>query len=56
MASGMGFSTAQAYGAVFVFEAVGLLVSLFFLQRVVVTAFRKEVRSFPAMAAEAMDF
>ena len=56
LASGMGLSTAQAYGAVFIFEAAGLLLSLVFLQRVVVAAFRQEVQSFTAMAADAMDF
>jgi len=56
MASGLGLTTAQAYGAVFVFEATGLLISLAFLQRVVVAAFRQEVQSFTAIATESMDF
>ncbi len=56
MASGLGLTTAQAYGAVFVFEATGLLISLVFLQRVVVAAFRQEVQSFTAIATESMDF
>ena len=56
LASGLGFSTAQAYAAVFAFEATGLLISLIFLQRVVVAAFRQDVQSFGVIATEAMDY
>jgi MFS transporter, BCD family, chlorophyll transporter len=50
-----GATTAQAYGGVFLLEGLGVLLALFFLARVGVQTFRREVASFGALAAQAMD-
>ena len=51
----LGANAAQAYAGVFAFEGLGVLVAVFLLSRVGVAAFRKEVASFGALTAEAMD-
>ena len=51
----LGATAAQAYAAVFALEGLGVLLSLLFLARVGVQSFRREVGSFGALAAEAMD-
>jgi BCD family chlorophyll transporter-like MFS transporter len=50
-----GAAPGQAYAGVFVIEGLGVLLSLFFLARVGVQAFRHEVGAFGGLAAEAMD-
>ncbi len=50
-----GATVAQAYAGVFVLEGLGVLLSLFFLSRVGVQAFRREVGSFGTLAAQTMD-
>ncbi len=50
-----GATPGQAYAGVFVLEGLGVLLALFFLARVGVQSFRREVSSFGALAAEAMD-
>jgi BCD family chlorophyll transporter-like MFS transporter len=51
----LGATPAQAYAGVFALEGLGVLLSLVFLARVGLPAFRREVGSFGALAAEAMD-
>jgi hypothetical protein len=51
----LGLTAGQAYAGVFLFEGLGLLLSLAFLARLGVGAFRHEVASFGSLAAEAMD-
>lgn len=51
----LGTNSAQAYGAVFAVEGFGILLSILFLTRVGVLAFRREVETFGTVAAEAMD-
>ena len=51
----LGANAGQAYAAVFVLEGLGVLLALFFLARVGVKSFRREVASFGTLAAEAMD-
>jgi hypothetical protein len=51
----LGATPAEAYAGVFLLEGLGVLLSVLFLARVGVQAFRREVGSFGALAAEAMD-
>jgi BCD family chlorophyll transporter-like MFS transporter len=50
-----GATAGQGYGTIFILEAIGLLISLYFLRRVVVVDFHQEVVSFGTLATEAMD-
>ena len=51
----IGASPGQAYGTVFAFEAIGMLVAILILSRVVVQGFQHEVGSFDKLAAEAIE-
>jgi BCD family chlorophyll transporter-like MFS transporter len=51
----LGAGPAQAYAGVFAAEGLGVLLAVYLLSRVGVAAFRHEVASFGALAAEAMD-
>ncbi|NIM93266.1 MAG: MFS transporter [Anaerolineales bacterium] len=53
--SELGATAAQGYGAVFAIEMFVIFVSIFFLRRVAVKDFQREVVSLGAFAAEAMD-
>jgi BCD family chlorophyll transporter-like MFS transporter len=55
MVSAMGASPGQAYGAVFAFEGLGLLLAFVLLRGVAVERFEQEISSFSTLAAEAMD-
>ncbi len=51
----IGAAPGQAYGTVFAFEAIGMLVAILILSRVVVQGFQHEVGSFGNLAAEAIE-
>ncbi|MEK7327292.1 MAG: PucC family protein, partial [Chloroflexota bacterium] len=51
----VGAPAAQAYAGVFALEAVGIALSIFFLSRVGVQVFRKQVAPLGSVVAEAMD-
>jgi BCD family chlorophyll transporter-like MFS transporter len=51
----MGLTAAQAYSAVFMVEAAGMLVSIFFLSRVGVKMFKQEVESLGSVLAQVVD-
>ena len=51
----VGATAAQAYAGVFVLEAVGIALSIFFLSRVGVQAFQQQVAPLGQVVAEAMD-
>ncbi len=50
----IGFTVGQAYAGVFLLEATGLAVSLFFLRQVTVEQFKRSLDSFGRVAAEAL--
>lgn len=51
----MGLTAAQAYSAVFIVEAVGMALSIFFLSRVGVKLFKQEVESLGNVLAQVVD-
>lgn len=51
----LGVVPGVAYGAVFAFEATGMLIAIAILSRVAVRGFQREINSFGALAAEAID-
>ncbi|MBI4738750.1 MFS transporter, partial [Candidatus Woesearchaeota archaeon] len=51
----LGLTAAQAYSAVFIVEAIGITLSIFFLSRVGVKMFKQEVESLGSVLAQVVD-